>query len=392
MAPPLSKAVLKQLDELYYEEQNFFGRDKLWKIAVSKKIPVSRRQVMDWLKLQPLYQKYLPTHKNRVIQPTILSKPQQQLGIDLMDLQNLEYNGYKYVLTIVDLFSKKIWAIPLKNKKDRTVAVAFDRYLKKSKKISSVRSDRGSEFISNEFKRILLKHKVKQILSLPQKPQSNGQVERANKTLKRLINMGVKSTNNNNWISRLKKQVKNYNNSVNDTTGKTPNEVADGKDNSTTKKRITKRVLKGRYRDISKIKLGDTVRIKIKEEEQDRNKQLWSSKVYKVVKVLKPNNSVSSTRYKVGTLSKIFYNQDLQPVIVGYGRKQVEPEKWEVSKILKPTVKQGVKSYFVKWKRQRQPTLEPRKVLLEDVPKLIRLFEKRNKVVWRNNRVSWVKE
>jgi len=226
---------------------------------------------------------------------------------------------------------------------------------------------------------------------LPGKPQSNGNVERANKTLKRLINMGVKSTNNNNWVSRLQKQVTNYNNSVNDTTGKTPNEVAGGKDNATTKKKIKKRVLKGRYKDTSKIVVGDTVRIKIPEDDQDRNKQLWTSKTYKVVKVMEPRNSVSSTKYKVNGSKKIYYNQDLQTVVVGRGRRQIEPEKWEVSRIIKPTVKNGVNSYYVKWKGYKEHTIEPRSQLLEDVPKLIRLYEKRHQVKFVGNRVVYKK-
>ena len=391
MTPPLSKIQLNSIHKIYYDDHNLFGRDKLYKILQEQNLDISRRQVMEWLKEQPVYQRYLPTKKNRVIQPTILSKPYQQLGIDLMDLQNLEYNGYKYILTIVDLFSKKIWAYPLKNKQDKTVASRFNSFLRSVPHISTVRSDRGSEFISHAFKKVLAKHKVKQILSLPYKPQSNGNVERMNGVLKRLINMTIKSTNNNNWVKVLPQLVNNYNNSINTTTKKTPNQVSKEapQQRIKTKQQITKRVLKGRTKDIQTISLFDRVRIKLKPNELDRNKQLWSSKVYSISKIINPRNRVSSTKYKVKGLNSIFYNQDLQPI---RGRSRLEePTKWEVSKIVKPTIRNGVASYFVKWLGVKDLTIEPRSVLIEDIPKLIRRFEKTRKVVWTKNRVRWLK-
>ena len=42
---------------------------------------------------------------------------------DLIDMQALakDNNGIKYLLTVIDIFSKYVWSIPLKRKLDRTL-------------------------------------------------------------------------------------------------------------------------------------------------------------------------------------------------------------------------------------------------------------------------------
>ena len=50
-------------------------------------------------------------------------------GVDLVDVQLLSKynNGIKYLLCVIDLFSKYAWVIPLKNKKSMTVASVFQK-------------------------------------------------------------------------------------------------------------------------------------------------------------------------------------------------------------------------------------------------------------------------
>ena len=46
---------------------------------------------------------------------------------DLIDMQafSKDNNGIKYLLTVIDIFSKKIWIVPLKRKTGQEVANAF---------------------------------------------------------------------------------------------------------------------------------------------------------------------------------------------------------------------------------------------------------------------------
>jgi len=62
--------------------------------------------------------------------------------------------------------------------------------------------------------------------------------------------------------------------------------------------------------------------------------------------------------------------------------------KFVISQIVKPVIKNNVIHYEVKWKGYREHTLEPRNILLKDVPKMINQYEKKNKLKFyvRNNK------
>ncbi len=211
MPLPLTDDQKDILTDLYYDQKNYFGRDRLYELV--KDDGISRRQVMSWLKDQEVAQLFKATRKSKDIQSTVLKAPLIQVAIDLMDMGTLAHDGYHWILTAVDCFSKKAWAEPLKNKEGKTVADAMGKIINEMPQPpQSLRSDRGSEFLSDYFQRLLARHKIKQVLSLANRPESNGQVERFNGTIKRLIKMDRSATDNPDWISALPQLVANYNN------------------------------------------------------------------------------------------------------------------------------------------------------------------------------------
>ena len=82
-------------------------------------------------------------------------------SLDILDLKDYgpENNrGYRYVLVIIDNFSKFGWTIPLKNKNAITIKVSFENIIISSKrKPSLIESDRGKEFYNNIFQDLLKK-------------------------------------------------------------------------------------------------------------------------------------------------------------------------------------------------------------------------------------------
>ena len=70
-------------------------------------------------------------------------------GADLADMQLIsKYNkGVRFLLCVIDIFSKCAWVVPLKNKKGVSIAGAFQSILKQSnRKPNKVWVDKGSEF------------------------------------------------------------------------------------------------------------------------------------------------------------------------------------------------------------------------------------------------------
>ena len=70
-------------------------------------------------------------------------------GVDLVDMQLLsKYNkGIRFLLCVIDIFSKYAWVVPLKDKKSISIVKAFQIILKQSnKKPNKIWVDKGSEF------------------------------------------------------------------------------------------------------------------------------------------------------------------------------------------------------------------------------------------------------
>lgn len=64
-------------------------------------------------------------------------------------------DNFKYILTVIDTFSKYAWAVPLKSKKCETVTKAFETILKDGRQPLNLQSDHGNEFYGKEFQKLV---------------------------------------------------------------------------------------------------------------------------------------------------------------------------------------------------------------------------------------------
>ena len=79
-------------------------------------------------------------------------------GADLTDMHLLsKYNkGIRFLLCVIDIFSKYAWVVPLKDKKGISIVKAFQSILKQSnRKPNKIWVDKGSEFYNAYFKKRL---------------------------------------------------------------------------------------------------------------------------------------------------------------------------------------------------------------------------------------------
>ena len=92
--------------------------------------------------------------------------------------------GFNYAFSIVDDYSSAIFMYFLKKKSDATKA--FEKFLADTApygQVKRLRSDNGGEFISSEFKDVLIKNKISFESSAPYSPHQNGTVERGWRTI-----------------------------------------------------------------------------------------------------------------------------------------------------------------------------------------------------------------
>ena len=219
------------LGELYTDPRTTGGRDRLFERAKAAYVGVSRRAVMCWLRNHEVWQLRRPAFAPRVRQPIVSTRPFQRVQVDLVDLRAWHpalNNGARWLLTAVDTFTKHAWAVPLPDKRARTVAQAMDERVLSSmdRAPSVVQTDRGSEFVSGEFQAALRRHNVKHVMSRPYTPQSQGQIERWHSTLKTLLRQHLAQfTGSRRWVDVLPLLLENYNSSKHSATGFTPLEL-----------------------------------------------------------------------------------------------------------------------------------------------------------------------
>ena len=141
--------------------------------------------------------------------------------LDLKDYGPENNKNYRYVLVIIDNFSKFGWTVPFKNKSAQLIKDSFENILISSKRRPNlIKSDRGKEFYNNVFQDFLNENNIK----LYSRNSSNGAVfaERFNRTIRDLLKKIVFEKSDANWIDVLPTITKQYNNRKQSSTKLTP--------------------------------------------------------------------------------------------------------------------------------------------------------------------------
>ena len=84
-------------------------------------------------------------------------------GADLADMQLIsKFNtGIRFLLCVIDIYSKYVWVLPLKDKKGITITNAFQKNFKESnRKPNKIWVDKGSEFYNRSMKSWLEKNAI----------------------------------------------------------------------------------------------------------------------------------------------------------------------------------------------------------------------------------------
>ena len=202
---------------------------------------------------------------------------------------------FKYILSVMDGYTRNGWCIPLKNKKKETVANAFKDIMKKSKrKPNKLFVDEGNEFY-NQHMFDLFRFKKEHILEKDEDGEYKNQIysvfnfgknpviERFNRTLTNKLWKQFTVRGNQNWLDILQLTVSKYNNTIHSTIGTTP--ALASKDPS-----LVKIQTEAPLGPKLKFKVGDRVRIfKWKDRFKKGYRGFWTKEIFKIKEVLYTN-------------------------------------------------------------------------------------------------------
>ena len=317
------------LEELYYKGGFKVGRDKLYDELVNKhqklfetspeKFP-SRRNVMKWLKDQEIYQRYRGAKKSSGISSFRPIKPLHSLSVDLIDFVNKPAKNYKYILVVVDNFSRFMWAVPITSKKPKFTGPAMKRVLDTIKKDfkktpAYIQTDDGGEFKhaplkidqKGDFLSVLESRDIKNVRTLAAQPWSNALVERANGKLKSVM-FKNKAEFGGSWVDRLPRAVEVYNDYENRTTRYAPKEAIrlGPTEQKVLIENVAKVAIKNKTTKPLEFKIGQRVRLKISKGALDKGLSApnWSKDIYVILSVTR-GKGIRPTKYKVGVVKSI---------------------------------------------------------------------------------------
>ena len=220
------------------------GIKNLYHKICLKYLNITRSYVEKYLKRQGFYNMTRPS--NHYIHRPIIDAPfpNMRWGIDTIDMRHFNFaydknnklkkkvnvestanKGFSYIFTCIDYASRYAWARPLKDQTSTSIVAALKDIMEKSNTVPQIiQSDNGSSF-RVDYKRFLAEKGVETIYTKTYSPQSNGLVENLNGQIRKMLRDIMTRKQSINWISYLQKCVQNKNNTRNETTGKTPNQV-----------------------------------------------------------------------------------------------------------------------------------------------------------------------
>lgn len=300
------------------------------------------RNILSGIESYTLHREY---HKN-IRNTTHAYFKRYQFQMDLVEIQELsKYNdGIRYLLNVIDIFTRFAFVRPLLDKKAPTVLKAFKSILAEAKnKPLILVMDKGAEFSNKLFENFCLENNIK--LINPQASTHAAFIERFNRSLQTIIYKYLTENETNRFIDHLQKLTLTYNNRKHRMIGISPSQAENDENshlriNLLAKKRDEKIVKK-----FPRLKIGTYVRIAKQKGKFSRGYNEQSNQeIFKI--------------YKINTMKKIplyylqTYNGD-EKISGGFYEFElttVNTSVFRIDKVLKKRKYKGKNQLFVKWK------------------------------------------
>lgn len=330
----------QRLSEVYYNIKHPAGFGSIQKLV--KTTGQSQKKVKAWLKAQPTYTLHKQARKRYPTRKYVVHDIDEQWQADLAEVGLIakDNEGYRFILTVIDIFSRYAWARPLKSKRGEDVAVAFKSIFDEGRIPRRVQTDQGKEFENRHVRDLFAQHNIE--LFSVKSAYKAAIVERFNRTLKhklwRFFTHSVKQK----WTRVLQDAVHAYNHSIHRSIGRKPaevtqNVVGDMREHEANKPK--------RPKGKDDIQVGDSVRIsKVKSIFAKGYLPNWTEEVFTVAEV---NRKYRPITYKLKDYSNdviegSFYRHEIQSI-------HHEGDVFLVEKIVRRQRRHGEMWCLVKW-------------------------------------------
>lgn len=334
----------KILEKVYYDPTSsacYAGSEPIIRKTKNTYHP---RKTREWLLTQDAYTLHTPKRKNFPRNKYIVSNIDDLWQADLAILKNIsKFNdGVKYLLVVVDVFSKYGWLRPLKNKTAKEVNAAFESIFEsEGRKPRNIQCDKGREFVSAVSTKFFKAHEIN--FYTTRNPDTKAAVvERFLKTIKTRLWRYFTHKNTFRYVDVIQQLARAYNNTTHSSIKKAPADVNDEN---------VLQVWQALYSKAEsyvapKLKVGDTVRVaKEKKHFAKGYESNWTEEIFKIVRVIRHPIPVYELKDVAGeAIDGTFYEMELQKVIVSKNKV------YKVEEVLEMKGAGKTRKLLVKWK------------------------------------------
>lgn len=232
--------------------------------------------------------------------------------MDLLDIHQFSRQNmnFRFILVVLDIFSRFAWARPLKDKTGANVAKALQDIISTSdRKPEKIWSDRGTEFYNANVNRLLQRNGI-ELYSTHNEPKASI-AERFIRTLRRKIETNFILTQSTIWYDILPELIREYNHSRHRSIGMTPEEGSQRENHD----KVSNHLYPIRNtKQKNCLKIGDKVRISIHKRLFEKGATAnWSEEIFEIIEVLPTQPVVYRIKDLADeTIDGTFYREQLQ--------------------------------------------------------------------------------
>jgi hypothetical protein len=198
------------LMEQLYKQYFYPSAKKFYEILREHDIPATHAEVKEFIEGYNVSQVHKPVRKEKKKQlNTIASTAEDEFQIDLLDYSKFKTSNrhFSWILVAIDLFTRKGYAQPVKNK---TPSSVLDAFLKLGIQPKMVVHDDGSEY-KGVFQKYLEDNDIANYSINSRNHSTFGVVDRFARTIKEKIEKHFTANNTVNWVNQLNNVINAYN-------------------------------------------------------------------------------------------------------------------------------------------------------------------------------------
>lgn len=307
------------------------------------------KEILEHIEGYTLHREY---KKPKIYNPYYVHKRREQVQADLIDISKIarQNNGVQHLLLLIDIFTKRVWVYPVKNKNARTIESVLSRWIRSLDETpDKLMTDQGTEFVNQRVQNLLLRHNIEWQAALGTSKAAIA--ERANKSIQILIYKYLTQNETLRYIDKLDNIIQSYNKRGHRSLDFFSPQQADSPQNegmihAIHQTRYTK--LAAHRRDTLPFKVGDLVRIKTDVKQVSSSRRAYAEQFKgEYFNIIRINRTLPIAMYYLRSV-------DTQELIRGgFYANELQRQRgdiYKIERIIRRRVRNGVREIFVKWK------------------------------------------